>query len=159
MTTDVFRRMIDIIESVEDVQSERQKLLDEIKQLDDKLDDFGVEWADLIKQFSGTLQAFHFPTHSQKSLSETHEDKEKTTKQTRKSKQNKISKNGKARIGEKYIKSVLEYIKANGSARSEKMIKIVGGTSAQLRSATSKLIARDEIYKTGIARGTIYHAN
>jgi hypothetical protein len=60
---------------------------------------------------------------------------------------------------EGYDAEVLAAIKAvRGPAAAEDVIKTVGGTGLQFRTATKRLIASREIKRTGKARGTRYVA-
>lgn len=53
--TDKFRRMIKIIESIGKIQAKRERHQEQLADLDTKLADLGVEWADITKELSDDI--------------------------------------------------------------------------------------------------------
>lgn len=165
MTTDAFRRMIDIIEDVEGIQSERKEYLELVKKLDDKLDDLGVEWVDLVKEVSTTIGAFQFPGSTPAALPtasvepevsrKTHEAARETHKAEKRPQKRSKSRGS---VDAKYAEAVLIYISSAKDPVSSKQIReVVGGTAHKFRTTVLRLLEQGKILKTGMTRNTKYH--
>jgi hypothetical protein len=157
--------MIDIIEDVEDIQNERKEYLEHVKKLDNRLDDLGVEWVDLVKEVSTAMGSFQFPglgaIASPNTLALTESDAPKRSPertQTKRPHKKRSKRRGSTDV--KYEESVLIYISSVKDPVSAKQIRnVVGGTRFKSQTAISHLLEQRKIFKTGRTRGTKYHLN